>query len=234
MGFMQATDPLRPVAVGEMFKRFVQKVLGQDAPAVPRPEEGRSGVQVRRSNGLREFLNGIQGPPGLRILDLGSASQANLNYIPGMGHKLYTEDLFRDLAPAAPGVRKSAEGNEADGRFFEENLKYSAGHFDGVLCWDLFDFLTDPMVKPLSESLHRLLKPGGSLLAFFHSGKAGQEVSLQQYRIRTEDTLQVTRRGTGTLCRNFNNRTIENLFRDFASFKFYLARDNLREVIILR
>jgi hypothetical protein len=34
--------------------------------------------------------------------------------------------------------------------------------------------------------------------------------------------------------RVFNNRHIENLFREFASLKFFLARDNVREVLVVR
>jgi hypothetical protein len=41
--------------------------------------------------------------------------------------------------------------------------------------------------------------------------------------------------GTGfRLQRVFNNRHIENLFRDFSSIKFFLARDNVREVLVVR
>jgi hypothetical protein len=36
------------------------------------------------------------------------------------------------------------------------------------------------------------------------------------------------------LQRVFNNRHIETLFRDFASIKFFLARDNVREVLVVR
>jgi hypothetical protein len=36
------------------------------------------------------------------------------------------------------------------------------------------------------------------------------------------------------LQRVFNNRHIENLFRDFGSIKFFLSRDNVREVLVVR
>ena len=36
------------------------------------------------------------------------------------------------------------------------------------------------------------------------------------------------------LQRVFQNRHIENLFRDFSSLKFFLARDNIREVLAVR
>ena len=52
------------------------------------------------------------------------------------------------------------------------------------------------------------------------------------------DTKKGAHRSPGAnnfrLQRVFNNRNIENLFRDFASIKFFLARDNVREVLVVR
>jgi hypothetical protein len=41
-------------------------------------------------------------------------------------------------------------------------------------------------------------------------------------------------RASFRLQRVFNNRHVENLFRDFHSLKFFLARDNIREVLAIR
>lgn len=216
---------------GDNFRRLVRRLLKQQA-GVPAVAEVAGVAELRSSSGLREFWKAIAAPSGLRILDLGSASQANISFITELGHKLYTEDLLRTVLPSAPGGLPETPWEEEG--FFRENLNYREAQFDGILCWDLFDFLADPLVKPLVERLHRFLKPGGTVLSFFHTGPAGQQVPLYQYRIRTAATLQLTRRGTGKLHRHYNNRTIENLFRHFSSLKFYLARDNLREVISVR
>ncbi|MCH7978802.1 MAG: class I SAM-dependent methyltransferase [Acidobacteria bacterium] len=224
----------------ENFQRLLRRVLGQEAKSLPAGQRPSAAPLVRHSNGLQEFWKEIQSPAGLQILDLGSASQANVSFITGLGHKLYTEDLIRtlqDSAPAEPVLAEQPSEEEQtseEDRFFQENLKFTEGQFDGILCWDLFDFLADPLVKPLVERLHRSLKPGGTLLTFFHTGQAGHEVPLYQYGIQSEDTLRITGHGTGKLHHTFHNRAIENLFRRFASLKFYLSRDNLREVIIVR
>ena len=170
----------------------------------------------------------------MQILDLGSASQANVTFITGLGHKLYTEDLMRAVCLLATAANGDGETESGDEEFFRENLNHADGQFDGILCWDLFDFLADPLVKPLLARLHRFLKPGGTVLCFFHTGRAGEEVPLYQYRIRTDASLQLTCQGTRKLRRHFNNRSIENLFKNFTSLKFYLTRDNLREVISVR
>lgn len=219
---------------GDHFRRLLRRALGQpsDAPAAARQSEGPP--LLRRSSGLREFWKGIQGEPGLRILDLGAASQANISFITELGYKIYTADLLQSILLLTPKGKPEKDSPPQEEDFFRENLNYSEAQFDGILCWDLFDFVADPLIKPLIARLHRSLKPGGAVLSFFHTGAAGQQVPLYQYRIRAEDTLQMSGRGVGQLQRHFNNRTIENLFRNFASLKFYLSRDNLREVISVR
>jgi len=218
---------------GDSFRRFLRRVLGQKI-GVPALEAGSGVPEFRTSSGLREFWKGMQTRSGLQILDLGSASQANVTFITGLGHKLYTEDLLRAVWTPSSPPDGGAETQSGDEEFFRENLIHADGQFDGILCWDLFDFLADPLVKPLLVRLHRYLKPGGTVLCFFHTGRAGEEVPLYQYRIRTDASLQLTRQGTKKLHRHFNNRSIETLFKNFASLKFYLARDNLREVISVR
>jgi hypothetical protein len=122
-----------------------------------------------------------------------------------------------------------------------------------VLCWSLPDYLDESLVRPVMGRLWSVLKPGGMLLAFFHTKDAGPDSPCYRFHIVEKDILEMqrivlrreTRRGpTGAihtslgdgfrLQRVFNNRHIETLFRDFASIKFFLARDNVREVLVVR
>jgi len=217
-------------------RRLLRQVLGQaDAPASSAAAANSTAPILRRSNGLREFWSGIETAERDGILDLGSASQSNLSFITSRGFKLYAEDLFCvALRPAPPPNGNGKPQFSEEERFFHENLNYSQGQFTGILCWDIFDFLPEPLIKPIVDNLYHFLKPGGNLLAFFHTGSPGEEVPLCQYRISAGDTLEVTAVTAGKLRRNFNNRAIENLFRQFSSLKFYLSRDKLREVIIVR
>lgn len=223
-------------------RNLLRNVLKQDAPVAPRgggaATSAASAIQlspgIRQSKGLREFWNAVGAADGMQILDLGAASQQNINFITGLGHRLCTEDLYRSLQFDA-SRKPTAESVEAEAaQFFRDNLNYQKGQFDGVLCWDLLDFLPDSVIAPLVAVLYEFLKPDGHLLGFFHAGQPGQIVPVEQYRICGPDQLQVTQRGTGKLWRSFNNRAIESLFRDYASLKFFLTKDNLREVIIVR
>jgi hypothetical protein len=40
--------------------------------------------------------------------------------------------------------------------------------------------------------------------------------------------------GSHAVLRVYNNRNIERLFAAFSSYKFFLAKDNVREVIVTR
>ena len=229
---MSASSGASASLLGENVRRLLRQFLGQPE-AAPALVTSSSAPFLRHSNGLREFWTGIEAEPPHSVLDLGSASQANLSFITSRGHILYAEDLLR-VALRASVPQKGQTASPHEDLFFRENLTYSEGQFTGILCWDLLDFLAEPLVKPFVESLHFFLKPGGYLLTFFHTGSPGQEVPVCQYRIHSADTLEVTGRETGKLSRHFNNRAIENLFRNFSSLKFYLSRDNLREVVIVR
>lgn len=218
--------------LGENVRRLLRRVLKPETVS-PGPVATSWGTVFRRSNGLREFWKDLDPEAGLHILDLGSASQANISFVTGRGYKLYTEDLFRTVVRSVSQSQAGAE-EWSEERFFRDNLRYTEGQFDGVLCWDLLDFLDDYLAKPLVERLYAFVKPGSHLLVFFHTAPSGQEVPIQQYRIAAEDRLEILGRGSGKLRRHFNNRAIENLFRKFASLKFYLSQDNLREVVIVR
>jgi SAM-dependent methyltransferase len=212
---------------------------------------------TRRSSGLAELARtweNARESDTLCILDLGSTSPANIRLFTGRGHKIYSEDLL--TASTEPNlVTKDEQGNTVvDSRqFLAENLVYPAAHFDIVLCWNLPDYLDESLVRPVVGRLWSVLKPGGLLLAFFHTKDAGPDSPCYRFHIVGTDTLEMqrivlkreTRRGpTGAvhtaisdgfhLQRVFNNRHIENLFRDFASIKFFLARDNVREVLVVR
>ena len=234
---MPSTSEVITAQLGVNVRRLLRQVLGQpEAHEVA--DIGRSaGPLTRQSKGLREFWSALRAPEGLQILDFGPASQANINFITGLGHRLCTEDLYRTLQFAAARAAAAPPAPDApspEERFFQENLRYRNGQFDGILCWDVFDLLDDPLVKPLADRLHQLLKPGGMLLSFFHAGQPGQLLPVCQYRICSPDQLQLAERGQGKLRRAFNNRGIEGLFQQFTSLKFFLTRDSLREVVVVR
>ncbi len=220
-------------SVGQSFFRLFRGAGNSNAAADP--QTGSHSRPTRHSSGLGEFTRIIAGQENLCILDLGSTSPQNIAHLTGLGHRVYNEDvLTSSLAPDF--VCKNDDGSTSVNldKFLTENLNYKTQHFDGVLCWDIPDYLHESLVKAMIERLASVLKPGGVLLAYFHTKDAGPDAPYFRYHIAGKDSLDLQRGPRFRLQRVFNNRHIENLFRDFSNIKFFLARDNVREVLVVR
>jgi SAM-dependent methyltransferase len=191
----------------------------------------------RRCIGLGEFMRSLKsaGEAKLSVLDLGPTTPANIAFITELGARVYNQDILRESQNPEYLVKQEDGSMQIDAeKFFSENLNYPEGHFDAILFWDVADYLPEPLVKPLAERLQTMLKPKGHLLAFFHMKDAGPESRYSRHHIVQEDTLELEPIEGFRLQRIFNNRHIENLFKDFASRKFFLGRDNIREVLMVR
>ena len=209
---------------------------------------------TRHSRGLAEISRLFEAEEPLCILDIGSTSASNIRHLTERGHHIYSEDLLEASTDPALAAQDEHGNTILDSKtFLADNLVYPNSHFDVVLCWNLADYLDESLVKPVMARLWSTMKPEAVLLAFFHTREAGPDAPCYRYHILGNDMLDmqhiVSRRDlrkgpTGglhsaneksfRLQRVFNNRHIENLFRDFASIKFFLTRDNIREVLVVR
>jgi hypothetical protein len=190
---------------------------------------------TRHSNGLDQFFAGLRGQVGLNILDFAGASQANVSFITNLGHRLSSEDYLRSLEITFGDKQfyENQDDPELAERFLDANLNFPDGHFDGALIWDALQFLSPPLLEATIERLRTILRPNSSLLAFFHADEKAEQVPLYNYRISDEKTLMLTPRGSRKRAQFFNNRGLEKLFQD-QTVKFFLTRDNLREIIVRR
>ncbi len=203
------------------------------------------GIRSRRhSTAFKEFMRSVGREEGLSFLDLGATSATNIKLLTEQGHKLRTEDLLgSSFEPEFYAVGEGGVKAIDVDKFLKENLQFQGQQFDAVFFWDIADYLPEPLVKPVIEKIFVSMKPGGMLLAFFHTKDAGPDAPYSRYHIAGEDALDLqplmVNNGAGgsalvKLQRVFNNRHIENLFHDYASLKFFLARDNMREVLVVR
>jgi hypothetical protein len=230
--------------MGSSSHNFMRWFRGAGTSPAGRGESTASAPRIpRRSTALGDFMRSLRpvGEEKLRILDLGPTSPDNIAFLTKLGLRVYNEDLLRAAQELSCKVSRDSavEGEDADGkaseqRFFAENLGYPQSHFDAVLFWDVLEYLPEPLVTPLVERIQGMLKPHGTLLAFFHAKDPGPESNCDRYHIVQADTVELEPKAAVRLQRIFQNRHIENLFKDFASRKFFLGRDNIREVIVVR
>jgi len=171
----------------------------------------------------------------LRILDIGPTSPTNINFLTTLGHGVYMADVVNEAlrgnwmsAPDENGVPSSTWKV-----FSITTSTLPAGNLTSScygLRWTMFlrRWLADDQAVPLDTS------PGGRVLTFFHTRNNGPDTSFCRYHVTDSDTIE-TQETTGyAVQRVYTNRTIEKLFETYNNTKFYLAKDNLYEVIITR
>lgn len=228
----------------ERLKMVLRGVLGPQAPGTSsKPTESiralfssrhASGVETitRSSRGLQEFFNYIRGQSGLTILDFGAATQQNVSFITNLGHRLYSENFLQLLKESFSADSADQSNPGRIDNFLKQALDYPSARFDGVLIWDVLEYLSPPLLAAVVERLHQIVRPGSYMLAFFHSDDRQEAVPYYTFRIQDLNTLQVDQHGARQPVQLFNNRSLEKLFGRFGSVKFFLTRERLREVII--
>ncbi len=182
---------------------------------------------------MEEFFSYIRGQSGLTILDLGGATQQNVSFITNLGHRLYSEDFLQILSETFGPEGAADQSNAGQIEYFlRQALDYPEGHFDGVLIWDVLEYLAPALLAAVVERLHKIVRPKSYMLAFFHSDNKLEAVPYYTFRIQEVNLLQVAQQGSRHPAQLFNNRSLEKLFGPFESVKFFLTRERLREVII--
>ena len=217
-----------------MFSRWFKKKESSE-PVAADPVVTGSRVP-RHSGGWAELRKRLQTEPGLRVIDVGYTSPANINYLTTLGHSVFLADLVQDACTG-----NWISGTDEEGRpvwnvegFLDQSLKFTGRTFDVVLLWTALDYLPEPLVAPVVAHLRDALNPGGEVLAFFHTRTKGEETLHCRYHITAGDDVEVQPAKQFPIQRAFTNRSIERLFAGWAGHRQFLAKDSVSEVIITR
>ncbi len=189
----------------------------------------------RHSSGWVKLNEHLKANAELRVLDLGPTSAGNINFITNMGHSIYMANFAEDAA--RPEFRTTDEDGQVvynAERFLREHLDFAGRQFDVVALWDTADYLPAELLQPIVDRLYEVIAPGGQLLAFFHSKATGDETAFTRYHLSDTDQVQMQRMGGRPLLHTYTNRQVETMFHRFSGYKFFLAKDALREVLVTR
>ena len=209
---------------------FLKKGRGSSAHASERPP--------RHSRGCIEVRNYLDKTSSLRVLDFGTTSPSNINYLTSRGHSVYMANIVQD-ATKPEWIKPPASSPEVDPVFDTEgfiaaNLDFSGRDFDVILLWDTANFLPPEFVPALFERLRSVLRPDGMILAFFHGRLEGPETAFARYQLTDADELIALESGSFPVRKVFNTRQVEKFLGGYTSTRFFLGKDNVREVIAVR
>jgi hypothetical protein len=196
----------------------------------PAPPPGSRAVvddAVFGTKALRKFLAALTSRQQPVLLDLGPVVGSNVSFFgEQLGCKIFVEDIFADLD-------RHVRGGKVDAMpaFLKTRFTQADGTVDGVLCWDLIDYLDRPAAQALVEQLVRIIRPEGSLLGFFGTAQP-RETRYTKYIIVNEVNLkhrsyQAARGRQAILL----NRDIIRLFSHLRVSDSFLLQNNLREIL---
>jgi hypothetical protein len=199
---------------------------------------------LRHSSGWAQMAKFLRAQESLRILDFGPTSAGNINLVTSLGHSIYMANLVDDaaradyLVPSADGAPPTFDTS----RFLTENLDFQGRTFDVVLLWDTLDYLPQVLIQAVADRLFEVITAGGQLLALFHSKTpagvtakpSADDTTFSRYHLTERDELELQRIGGRPILHTQTNRQVEATFHLYSGYKFFLAKDSLREVIVTR
>ena len=188
-----------------------------DAPAVP-------------SKGLPKFIAGLSQMDSPVLLDFGPVIGSNVEFFgERLGCKLFIEDLLADIDRHTRGGTLDTLPDAIAKRF-----RHGDASVDGILCWDIFDFLDKKAATALATQIVRMLKPGGLVMGFFCSLPVDQ-ASLTKYEIVDEKSLRHRpHAGSAGPKRVLQNRDIIRMFEGLVVSDSFLLKTNTREMLLRR
>ena len=133
----------------------------------PRQRTPRRNEPAYPTKALAKFLKLLQSREAPALLDLGPVVGSNVTFFgEQLACRIRVEDVATDID------RHVKEDRLADlPKFFETRFPQPAESVDGILCWDVLDFLDRPAATALAKALTRLLRPDGALLGFFSTAE---------------------------------------------------------------
>lgn len=176
---------------------------------------------------LSKFLKHLQTRENPAIIDLGPVVGSNVTFFgEQLGCRIRVEDITAD-------IDRHVKSDTADqlGTFFSGRFKLEPESVDGILCWDVFDYLDRVAAQSLANSLTRLLRPDGTLLGFFSTAETRAHI-YTKYVVVDETNLRYrTYPATRPRQRALLNRDIIRLFESLRVTDSFLMKTHMREIL---
>ena len=196
-------------------------------PPLPAPAPPSNEV-VATSKVLPRFLSALASQSTPVLLDLGPIVGANISFFGDrLACKIYVEDFVSDIEAHAKNEKREAVGEALLGRLTQEPETV-----DGILCWDLFDFLERGVGLTLASRLARLLRHGGVLYGFFGMS-AGEVRNYSRFVVESEETLRIRSLPATPVPRTvLQPRDLVKMFDPLLVTESVLLKSNVRETLL--
>ena len=196
----------------------------------PDLDTGAAKAPVHSTKVLAKFIASLNGRSSPVLLDLGSVTGSNVTFFgERLGCKIIVEDLSKDIDRAV----KEKTIPELPAHFTRRFSQPDAS-VDGILCWDVFDYLDKHAAAALAKQMVRLLKPDGVVLAFFNTLEPKEPNPAIYTKHVVVDALHLQYRpypAARGKQRPFQNRDIQRMFEPLRITEQFLLKSQQREML---
>jgi len=202
-----------------------QEGVTRRAPGAPADDP------VVGSKAFPKFLSALNARPSPVLLDFGPVIGTNVEFFgERLGCKLFIEDLIGDID------RHTRAGTlDALPKSFETRFRHADASVDGILCWDVFDFLDKMSTPALAKQVIRMLRPGGAVFALFTVSAKQEHSSFTKYEIVDDGNFRHRpHAGVGGVKKPLQNRDIIRMFEGLTVSDSFLLKSNTREMLLRR
>jgi hypothetical protein len=196
-------------------------------PAPATPQARVEDYSVGQTKAFQKFVACVAAQAAPVIVDVGPVVGTNVAFFgERLGCKIHIANLYEELERHAR--ERTPEGFVESAR---ARLALPDASVDGVLCWDLLDYLKRDQAQAIAAELTRMLRVNGALLVFFHPS-AEREPFYVKHVVVDETTLRY-RRYPGTRVRQggLQNRDVIKLFEGLRVSDSFLLKSNVREIV---
>jgi predicted SAM-dependent methyltransferase len=191
-----------------------------DKPALPQEP-------LFPTKALTKFLKHLASRENPAIVDLGPVVGSNVTFFgETLGCRISVEDIAADI-----DRHVKADTMDALPAFFATRFKQAPESVDGILCWDVFDYLDRRAAQSLASALTRLLRPDGTLLGFFSTAESRAQVYTKYVVVDHANLRYRTYPATRPRQRALLNRDIIKLFEQLRVTDSFLMKTHMREIL---
>ncbi|MCP2605169.1 hypothetical protein NLC29_03335, partial [Candidatus Aminicenantes bacterium AH-873-B07] len=178
---------------------------------------------------LPKYINQLKKRGNIKILDLGYVCGKNIEFMSNQGFIIYIEDYLNSLS-----VKKIDSKTKKFEYVYEfKSFSYPSNFFDGIICWDLFDYLDIKHGPWLINEIIKIIKQKGLLFCLFDTKKPeSKKLTRKKITICDNSHLLYDEVKFHRIFYTFyENRDIYKLLKDFNILETFYVKNGMREIL---
>lgn len=209
---------------------FSRTARQDEDAAPPRARVAPAFESVTSTRAFPQFLTALARRDAPVIVDCGPVIGSNVAFFgERLGCKIHIEDLFSDIETHARAGRQDVLPE-----FLSSRLDQADGSVDGVLLWDLFDYLDRPSAVILGARLARMVRKGGAVFGYFGAAPADL-THYAKFIVESETELRLRHFPATPVRRQvLQNRDIIKMFEPLTVAESFLLKSHTRETLFRR